>query len=344
MAPPLRIAVVSPFLDKRHGTERCVAEQVEILARDHGCQMVLYCQNVTDINLSNEEKESSLGRITWRKVPSIPGPHLIQFTWWFLANHMVRWADRRKDRFTPDIVYSPGPNCFDADVIGVHIVFAEFYAQVRKQLRLLNHPFKSWPRLLHRKAYYQLAIALERCVYRQENIFLAGVAGKVAKDLERAFGRTKAVWVTYHGADQKTFNSELTAQLRVAARKDLELPDSAFALLLAGNDWKRKGLATLLGAMAHLQNPSLYALVRGQDDPAPFRSLLSQHNLEGRVFFLPERVDVEWYYAAADAYIGPSLEDSFALPPLEAMACGIPVVVSSQAGVSELITHISWMG
>jgi len=48
--------------------------------------------------------------------------------------------------------------------------------------------------------------------------------------------------------------------------------------------------------------------------------------LEGRVLFLPQRPDVEWYYAAADAYIGPSLEDSFALPPLEAMACGLSVI------------------
>jgi glycosyltransferase involved in cell wall biosynthesis len=38
-------------------------------------------------------------------------------------------------------------------------------------------------------------------------------------------------------------------------------------------------------------------------------------------------------------YAGPSLEDSFAIPPLEAMACGLPAIVSRQAGVSELVTH-----
>jgi UDP-glucose:(heptosyl)LPS alpha-1,3-glucosyltransferase len=48
---------------------------------------------------------------------------------------------------------------------------------------------------------------------------------------------------------------------------------------------------------------------------------------------------VEFYYAAADLYAGPSLEDAFALPPLEAMACELPVIVSRQAGVSELIHH-----
>jgi glycosyltransferase involved in cell wall biosynthesis len=43
------------------------------------------------------------------------------------------------------------------------------------------------------------------------------------------------------------------------------------------------------------------------------------------------------FYAAADAYVGPSLEDAFGLPILEAMACGLPVIASANAGVSEVI-------
>jgi UDP-glucose:(heptosyl)LPS alpha-1,3-glucosyltransferase len=48
---------------------------------------------------------------------------------------------------------------------------------------------------------------------------------------------------------------------------------------------------------------------------------------------------VETYYAAADAYVGPSLDDAFAQPPSEAMACGLPVITSRQNGGSEIITH-----
>jgi len=36
--------------------------------------------------------------------------------------------------------------------------------------------------------------------------------------------------------------------------------------------------------------------------------------------------DVVQFYAAADAYVGPSLEDAYGLPILEAMACGLPVI------------------
>jgi glycosyltransferase involved in cell wall biosynthesis len=43
------------------------------------------------------------------------------------------------------------------------------------------------------------------------------------------------------------------------------------------------------------------------------------------------------FYAAADAYVGPSLEDAYGLPVLEAMACGLAVIASARAGASEIV-------
>jgi UDP-glucose:(heptosyl)LPS alpha-1,3-glucosyltransferase len=60
--------------------------------------------------------------------------------------------------------------------------------------------------------------------------------------------------------------------------------------------------------------------------------------LQGKVAFLPSRADVQWYYAAADVYVGPSLEDTFAQPPAEAMACGLPVITSATNGTAEIMT------
>jgi UDP-glucose:(heptosyl)LPS alpha-1,3-glucosyltransferase len=66
--------------------------------------------------------------------------------------------------------------------------------------------------------------------------------------------------------------------------------------------------------------------------------VVRERKLDDRVYFLPPRSDVEFYYAAADVYVGPSLEDTFAQPPAEAMACGLPVIVSEANGASEIIT------
>ena len=47
-------------------------------------------------------------------------------------------------------------------------------------------------------------------------------------------------------------------------------------------------------------------------------SMVEEKGLQGRVRFQAPRNDVDFYYAAADVYAGPSLEDTFAQPPAEA--------------------------
>jgi glycosyltransferase involved in cell wall biosynthesis len=65
--------------------------------------------------------------------------------------------------------------------------------------------------------------------------------------------------------------------------------------------------------------------------------LVDQLALQDRVRFEKPSMDVLSFYSTADLYVGPSLEDSFGLPILEAMACGLPVIASSNAGASEMI-------
>jgi len=324
--PMPRIAVVSPFLDKRHGTERCVAEQVERLARDY--EVHIYSNRVEDIDLR---------RIVWHRIPALPGPHLLAYAWWLFANHVRRWWDKRFGGLPCDLTYTPGINCFNADVISVHIVFREFYRQARYDLRFAGHPIRFWPRLLHRRIYYYLLMALERPVYGGKSVLLTGVSAKVARDLQayRRFECPPAVIV--YGSDAQRFNPETRRKLRAQARRALNVQHD-LCLLLVGNDWKKKGLPCVLEALGRIAQLSVQLLVVGSDNVGPYQSTLARLHLQDRVAFFPLRPDVEFYYAAADLYVGPSLEDAFAMPPLEAMACGVPSIVSSQAGVSEIIT------
>lgn len=125
--------------------------------------------------------------------------------------------------------------------------------------------------------------------------------------------------------------------MRSHARQNVGLADADFGLLMIGNDWKKKGLECLLEALGRLQNPAVKLLVAGQDSIEPYRRSIDHYGVIRQLNFLPVRPDVEFYYAATDVYVCPSLEDAFAYPPFEAMACGLPVIVSAQAGVSELI-------
>ncbi|MGH9691753.1 MAG: glycosyltransferase family 4 protein, partial [Candidatus Acidiferrales bacterium] len=127
--------------------------------------------------------------------------------------------------------------------------------------------------------------------------------------------------------------------LREQARGELGLSEDRFALLLVGNDWRNKGVPVLLDAIMQLRELAVDLLVVSREDPAPVRGMARERGLGERVRILSPRKDVEFYYAAADTYAGPSLGDTFALPPAEAMACGLPVIVSSANGTSEIITH-----
>ena len=322
-----RMAVVSPFIDKQHGTERCVAEQVERLAKHY--EVHVYSNRVEDVDLRS---------ITWHRIPALPGPHLIAYCWWFIANHLWRWWDRRVRGREYDLLYSPGINCADADVISVHIVFSEFCRQMQDELKFRSNPVKAWPRLMHRRLYYGLIKMLERRIYTREDQPLVIVSRKVAADLDRSYGQMQHLTPVYHGWDAGRFGPGARARLRSEARQALKLGENDFALLLIGNDWKNKGFGCLIRAVGRLQNPVLRVLAVGSDLAASYPKSAADE-MQDRVRFLPPRRDIEFYYAAADAYVGPSLKDAFGMPPLEAMACGLPVIVSSQAGVSELITN-----
>lgn len=236
-----------------------------------------------------------------------------------------------------DLVYSPGINALDADVITVHIVFHEFYRRVRSHLRLRGTPIAAWPRLVHRQLYYRLLMALERNLYPRRQIHLAAVSDLVALQLRQFFGRT-VVRVIRNGVSMDRFSPSLTRARRAAVREEFHLCGADFVLLLIGNDWKKKGLDSLLHCLATCRELPLKLLVVGSDERIPYLRPIRDLDIMDRVLFLDPSPDVVQFYAAADAYVGPSLEDAYGLPILEAMACGLPVIASVRAGASEIIS------
>jgi glycosyltransferase involved in cell wall biosynthesis len=335
----LRLAVVSPFLDRQHGTELCIIEQIERLARKDHWSVELYSQKVSQLDgvrPASAVSPNEPGTIRWHQVSNIPGPHLLKYLWWFFANYWQRWRDRSSGRVRPDLIYSPGINCPDADVIVVHIVFHAFYEHVQSELALHRLPVQLWPRLVHRKLYYKLAMFLERKIYSDPGVRLVAVSSLVAAQLKSHF-KCEDVTVIPNAVDTLRFTPEARIAKRNTSRQSLSYEESDFVLLLIGNDWKKKGLDTLLKTIALLTDLPLCMLVVGNDEPGFYRPLVDQLALQDRVRFEKPSMEVLTFYAAADLYVGPSLEDSFGLPILEAMACGLPVIASANAGASEMI-------
>src|SRR5215472_606008 len=224
-----RIDVISPFLDKHHGTELCIAEQIERLADEFDFHV--YSTRISEVDTRT---------FTWHRIPDIPGPHLFKYTWFFCANRARRWFERLFENNKAGLTYSPGINCFDADVISVHIVFAEFRRLADGNLVLRANPVSSWVRLIHRRVFYRLIIWLEKRIYSRR-LPLVAVSGKVKAALARHYRAEDAI-VIPNGISSSRFNTEVRNKLRVPAREAVEFSSSDFVLLLIGNDWRKKGL------------------------------------------------------------------------------------------------------
>lgn len=336
----MRIAVISPFLDRHHGTERCIIEQLERFPIGAENEIHIYAQRIQDLQRVVRYKSGAVAisepRLFWHRVLSIPGPYLVRYLFWFCANTICRWWDACGG-LDYDLVYSPGINAADADAIAVHAVFHEFSRGLHPQLGFRGTPMWHLPRLIHRRLYYRLIIALEKQIYRRSNVSLSSVSGLVAAQLNRQFQR-QSVRVIHHGVDTGYFSICRRVAARPTARQRLGLTARDFTLLLIGNDLKTKGLDALLQALAELRGQAWKLLVVGSDVPDAYENDIRGLGVGGQILFLPPSPDVLQFYAAADAYIGPSLEDAYGMPVLEAMACGLPVICSATSGVSEIIT------
>ena len=125
------------------------------------------------------------------------------------------------------------------------------------------------------------------------------------------------------------------------ARHGLSLPLDRPCILFVANDFQKKGLKTVLDALAQLKDDTFLVVVGNIAHVAGFNAQIKSLNLETRVFFLGALKDVTPAYQAADCLAHPSLEDTFAMVVLEAMAHALPVVVSGEpyCGIAALLSH-----
>jgi UDP-glucose:(heptosyl)LPS alpha-1,3-glucosyltransferase len=177
---------------------------------------------------------------------------------------------------------------------------------------------------------------LERRSYADLAVSLVAVSQRTATLLNDYFHR-QDVHVIPNGVDTAQFSPSARLALRAGARLRRKIQEVDFVLLLIGNDWRVKGLETVLRAVGALRELPILVIAAGDDSPDFFREAAKALGISDRCRFEPSREDVLDFYAAADLYVSPSREDSFALPVAEAMACGLPVITSMNAGVAELI-------
>ena len=162
------------------------------------------------------------------------------------------------------------------------------------------------------------------------------VSEMVADDMRRHYPAVRdRIHVIRNGVDTGQFSPARVEQLRRKARADAGIAEHRPVLLFAGHNWRLKGLHDLVGALAGLPEDVVLAIA-GRGRSERYLRLAARLGVRQRVVFLPVRPMIE-QYATADALAHPSYHDGFGFVVLEAMACGLPVVVSRQAGAAEVV-------
>jgi glycosyltransferase involved in cell wall biosynthesis len=154
---------------------------------------------------------------------------------------------------------------------------------------------------------------------------------RVAEELRALGVAPDRLRVILNGSDPDEFVPD-----PVASRSALGLPEGVPLALFAGEiKTGRKNLDAVLAALRRIDG--LHLAVVGGLDGSPYPERARRLGVEERVHFLGFRGDIARLMPAADVFVFPSRYEPFGLVVLEAMLCGLPVVVSAACGASDLV-------
>lgn len=225
----------------------------------------------------------------------------------------------------------PGCDIFRAGD-GVH---AAWLAQRQRQQGL-------WGRLTTQASlWHRYTLQAEREMFHDPRLrAVICISELVRQDILRHYDvAPEKLQVIYNGVDLERFHPRLAAEHRTATRARLGIPEEVPVLVYVGSGFERKGVAPLLQALARMACRETRLLVVGKEKRlAAYQQQASRLGLEKRVVFTGGVDDVRPLYAAADAFVLPTLYEPLSNAVLEALACGLPCVVSTQCGAAELVT------
>ncbi|MCE9619569.1 MAG: glycosyltransferase family 4 protein [Planctomycetes bacterium] len=317
----LRIAVLNRvFSPTGGGAERYSIALVEQLAQRH------------EIHVFAQQINHKWPGVTYHTVSSPLKKSRWMNQLWY-AN-----ATKRATQHGFDVVQSH-ENCWSGQVQTVHVLPTHYklFHGVSGGQRLMRW-LKVWtsPRLM-------TYIRLERARFApMHNRCIVATSKTLMSQMASAFPDSASLLqVLTPGVTLPAAPS--TPVARLAARQRLGLPAGGNGLLFIGNDYAKKGLDTLLAAMAKLDADTWLAVVGNAVHIPEYRDHAKAAGIEARVHFLGALNDINDAYLAADCLVHPTLEDTFAMVVMEAMSHGLPVVLSGEkyCGISSMLANES---
>jgi glycosyltransferase involved in cell wall biosynthesis len=197
-------------------------------------------------------------------------------------------------------------------------------------------------------AFPPLRNEIERALMQQADAIVAECP-QDRSDMLRLYGApAERLAVVPCGFDPDEFGP----LFRASARARLGLAPDEFIILQLGRLVPRKGIDNVIRALALLPAgvPARLLIVGGDSavaderrtpEIARLRAIAAEVGVLDRVVFVGhrQRAQLRSYYAAADVFVTTPWYEPFGITPLEAMACGTPVIGSAVGGIQHTVDH-----
>ena len=125
---------------------------------------------------------------------------------------------------------------------------------------------------------------------------------------------------------------------KIKKRQEIGVPENAFMLLSVGELNENKNHQIVIKALAEVNDPSIHYVIAGKGDKADELNILAKE-MQVHLHLLGYRTDVAELYKVADAFVLPSFREGLNVSVMEALASGLPCLVSRIRGNVDMVNE-----
>jgi UDP-glucose:(heptosyl)LPS alpha-1,3-glucosyltransferase len=307
-----KIAVIIPKYGLIGGAEQFVAELTGRLITSTGYDFHVYATRW----------QKSAAPIIFHQVPFISFPKFLT------TLSFAYFARRRIERNNFSLVHSH-ERIFAADIFTIHGI-----------------PHRYWVRNVRCKqmSLYDLATTwVEKKLVYEGNCKKFIAVSSLTKDifLQEYNIDPGLVDIIHPGVDLNDYAKQDKASVRNSIRRELGINSTDPIILFASMNFEIKGLDNILLSLGKLkaQNRKFKFIVVGKGNIKKYTQMAKEAQISSDVIFTGpvNKEKMISMYLAGDLYIMLSKFDTFGMVVLEAMAAGLPVIISSNVGAKDLV-------
>lgn len=275
------------------------------------------------------------GRVHWVRVPLPPKPGFLRYMFFnLLAPRALRRHSAQRGA-PPALIQATQGQFIGADICYAHFCHR---AYLKNQWQFQKaHGL----RRLARWVANQYNAMTERLSFRSTRLIVSPSQGLLRELMETYPFLKNRIYSIPNPVDTDFF-ARPNGFDRSPILVQLGLPVDARILCFAAlGDFSRKGLSILMEALTGIDDPLVRLLVIGgnEGEIAEFTAVARDLGVTKRVVFTGFQSDVRPYFWMSDMFVLPSTYETFALVVMQAMAAGLPAIVTRLHGVEEYAVH-----